>query len=172
MIRIFFDTEFTVLSRDAKLISIGLVDASGERTFYAELSDTWRLNDAGEFTVHQVIPLLEGGVTLMTMRDLGERLDTWLRGFEAPVILATDSLNWDWPWIVEIFHRHSAWPKNLAHEPLLLTMNYLNEFDAFDYAVEAAFVSGLRRHHALDDAMANRLGWIAAGGDIVEHDLP
>jgi hypothetical protein len=27
----------------------------------------------------------------------------------------------------------------------------------------------LRRHHALDDAKANRLGWIAAGGDIEQN---
>lgn len=45
-------------------------------------------------------------------------------------------------------------------------MNYLNDFDAFNEAVEEAFANGLRRHHALDDAKANRLGWIAAGGDI------
>lgn len=45
-------------------------------------------------------------------------------------------------------------------------MNYLNDYDAFAHAVEMAFAAGLRRHHALDDAKANRLGWIAAGGDI------
>lgn len=48
-------------------------------------------------------------------------------------------------------------------------MNYLNDFDAFDVAIEGAFASGLRRHHALDDAEANRLGWAAAGGD-TDHD--
>jgi hypothetical protein len=44
-------------------------------------------------------------------------------------------------------------------------MNYLNDYDLFVEAVEKAFRS-LRRHHSLDDAKANRLGWIAAGGDI------
>jgi len=38
--RIFFDTEFTGLVADAKLIPVGLVDAVGERSFYAELSGT------------------------------------------------------------------------------------------------------------------------------------
>lgn len=41
MHRIFFDTEFTDLIVEAKLISIGFGDEAGERTFYAELSDTW-----------------------------------------------------------------------------------------------------------------------------------
>ena len=44
-------------------------------------------------------------------------------------------------------------------------MNYLNDFDAFEEALEKAFEDGLRRHHALDDANANRIGWAAAGGD-------
>ena len=57
MLRIFFDTEFTALTEDAKLISIGFVDEIGERSFYAELSDTWRLNDAGVFAKNAVIHL-------------------------------------------------------------------------------------------------------------------
>ena len=90
----------------------------------------------------------------------------WLEEFDAPVQLATDSFAWDWPWIQEIFHEFGAWPANLDGQPLLLTVNYLNDYNAFMEAVEKAFTSGLRRHHALDDAKANRLGWIAAGGTI------
>ena len=101
----------------------------------------------------------------MTMSDLALRLGNWLERFEQPVQLATDSLAWDWPWIQEIFSGERTWPKNLAGRPLLLTINYLNDYDRFVEAVEEAFRS-LRRHHSLDDARANRLGWIAAGGDI------
>lgn len=39
---IFFDTEFTDLDRNARLISIGLVTEDGEKSFYAELSDTYK----------------------------------------------------------------------------------------------------------------------------------
>lgn len=165
MIRIFFDTEFTGLVVDPKLISIGFVDETGERTFYAELCDTWRLDDVGDFARLAVLPRLEGGAALMTMQELGERLTAWLAAFGEPVKLATDSLSWDWPWIQEIFRELGIWPQNLDGRPLLLTMNYLNNFDAFGPAVDVAFAGGLRRHHALDDAKANRLGWIAAGGD-------
>lgn len=163
--RVFLDTEFTDLIVDAKLISIGLIDETGKQAFYAELSDTWRLADVSDFARMAVLPQLEGGTALMTMCELGDRLAAWLKAFNEPVQLATDSLSWDWPWIQEIFYAHGAWPSNVDGKPLLLTMNYLNNYDAFNNAVEKAFVGGFRRHHALDDARANRLGWIAAGGD-------
>lgn len=169
MIRVFFDTEFTDLVIDPKLISIGLVDETGERTFYAELSDTWRLNDVGDFARVTVVPQLEGGTTLVSMRELGERLTAWLEAFGEPVKLATDSLTWDWSWVQEIFFEHGAWPGNVDGKPLLLTVNYINDYDAFLHAVESGFSAGLRRHHALDDAKANRLGWIAGGGDVATN---
>ena len=174
MTRIFFDTEFTSLTQDAKLISIGLVDESGQRSFYAELSNTWQLADVSEFAKQEVIPLLEGlvglgGDAVMTMHQLAGKLHAWIKGLGEPVMLATDSLQWDWPWILALFRDH--WPENLSTEPLLLTMNYLDDFDGFEAAIQSAYRgesgSGLRRHHALDDAKANRIGWIAAGGDIL-----
>lgn len=165
-IRVFFDTEFTDLRPEAKLIAIGLITEDGTRTFYVELSDTYRLADVGDFAREAVLPLLEGGAALMAMHELSLKLGNWIEDFGQPVILATDSLAWDWPWIQRIFEIPEAWPANLVRCPLLLTMNYLHDFDKFGPAVEQAFTGGLRRHHALDDAKANRLGWIAAGGDI------
>lgn len=162
---IFFDTEFTDLHWEAKLISIGLVAEDGERTFYAELSDTYELEECGDFTTSEVLPLLEGGDNILSMRELTLRLGNWLEDFGEPVTLATDSLAWDWPWLQEIFHITGTWPANVAPKPLLLTMNYLIDYDQFEIAVEKAFAAGLRRHHSLDDAKANRLGWIAASGD-------
>lgn len=94
---IFFDTEFSELGVDPRLISIGLVSEDGERSFYAELSDTYQLSDAGDFAWLAVLPLLESGETLMTMPELGERLLVWIETFGEPVTLTTDSLAWDWP---------------------------------------------------------------------------
>lgn len=167
VIRIFFDTEFTTLSSEAKLISIGLVDQTGERKFYAELSDTWKLEDANTFVQTEVLPLLQGGKNLRSMLQLSEDLSTWIASFGHSVVLATDSLAWDWSWIQVILEGQGLWPGNLAKEPLLLNMNYLVEYDRFVEAIERAFATGLRRHHALDDALANQVGWIAAGGDLM-----
>lgn len=166
MIRIFFDTEFTDLIVDPQLISIGLIDETGERTFYAELSDTYLLADMGDFAREAVLPQLEGGAVRLTMAELREQLRAWLEAFGEPVKLATDSLSWDWPWIQEIFEDLATWPPNLDGKPLILPQE-----PEFNLAIERAFTDGRRRHHALDDAKANRLGWIAASGDI-ERTVP
>ena len=157
---IFFDTEFSDLGVDPRLISIGLVSEDGERTFYAELSDTYKPNDCGEFARLAVLPKLEGGDALMSLHELGERLVNWLQAFGEPVTLATDSLAWDWPWIHEIFGELGTWPDNLDRRPQILRQE-----TEFNLAVEQVFSGGLRRHHSLDDAKANRLGWIAARGE-------
>lgn len=156
---IFFDIEFTDLADDAKLISIGLVDVTGQKTFYAELTDTWQPQDASVFVRQNVLPHLQGGDARMTWAELVERLTAWLQDFGEPVRLATDSLTWDWPWIQRILRQ----APNLACEPLVLSMNNLTHILLFEQARDAAFANGLRKHHALDDAEANRRGYVAAG---------
>jgi len=164
MDRLFVDIKFTGLTPDAKLMSIGLVDESSEHKFYAEPSDTWQPSDVGEFAQREVIPHLEGGASRTPMVTLKKHLAAWIRELRVPVMLATDSLQSDWPWMETLLKQR--WPQNLARDPLLLTTDYLYEFDAFEAAREAAFASGLRRHHALDDALSNRQAWYTSGGDI------
>lgn len=167
---IFFDTEFSDLHWQAKLISIGLVAEDG-RMFYAEMTDTYEDAECGDFAREVVLPLLDGGDARMTLPTLSLRLGNWIEGLEQPVTLATDSLAWDWPWIQKIFEAPGTWPANLDNQPLHLSMDHLVDYDQFEATIESAFSGGLRRHHALDDAKANRLGWIAAGGH-TEHHKP
>lgn len=156
MLIVFFDTEFTELGVDPRLISIGFVSEDG-REFYAELSDTYDMPDCGFFALEAVLPQLEG-TALMKIADLRMRLGNWLKDFGQPVRLATDSEAWDWPWIHELFdNEYAIWPENLDRLPLILKQE-----ESFNLAVERAFARGLRRHHALDDAKANRLGWLAS----------
>lgn len=103
----------------------------------------------------------------LTMAELHDQLRAWLEDFGEPVKLATDSLSWDWPWILEIFEDLATWPPNLDGKPLILTQE-----TEFNLATERAFADGLRRHHALDDAKANRLAWIAVGGDVKRTATP
>lgn len=98
----------------------------------------------------------------MILHELAERLVAWLEAFDEQVTLATDSMAWDWPWIQEIFGELDIWPVNVDGKPLLLSMNHLSNYDLFVKTVELAFRT-FRLHHSLDDAKANRLGWIAAG---------
>ncbi len=155
---VFFDTEFTELCPDARLISIGLVTEDGKHEFYAELSDTYGQADVSDFARTTVLPLLEGGDALMTMPELKLRLKNWLEHFDVPIQLATDSLSWDWPWIQEIYSDQNTWPQNLDGNPLIL-----GQSTEMDLALENAFAGGLCRHYALDDAKANRLAWLKAG---------
>jgi hypothetical protein len=161
---IFFDTEFSDLCVDPRLVSIGLISEDG-REFYAELSDTYQPKDCGAFTQEGVLPLLQGGDALMRMDQLTLRLGNWLESFEQPVQLATDSLSWDWPWIQEIFYLPGTWPENLDGKPVQLYEVIDSPF--FERAVEKAFETHqprLKRHHALDDAKANRLAYLSYKG--------
>jgi hypothetical protein len=159
---IFFDTEFTGLSDDPRLISIGLVSEDGHREFYVELSDTYLPDDLSDFARDAVLPHLQGSHCLVSMSELKIRLQAWLTDFNCSVTLATDSIIWDWPWIKDIFCDLNTWPKNLALYPLLLNFENIKNIESFNEALENAFIQGLRRHHALDDAKANRIAWVAS----------
>lgn len=156
---IFFDCEFTELGIDPKLISIGLISEDGAHEFYAELSGTYQLSDCSAFVHEAVLPHLQGGDALMSMGELTLCLADWIDRFQQPVQLATDSLSWDWPWVQEIFHYAEKWPAKLANQPASL----YKLVALFDREVENAFHNqpNLRRHHALDDAKANRLAWLS-----------
>jgi hypothetical protein len=154
------DTEFTGLSSECALISIGMASEDG-KSFYAEVRGTDTVTECSEFVRNQILPLLGDGPQ-RTWSELCLSLSTWLKAFNQPLRIATDSLRWDWCWIERLFSAPGAWPDNLAHEPFLLTMNYLDDYERFEAGVEAAFSSGLRRHHALDDAKAHLAGYCAS----------
>lgn len=59
---VFFDTEFTHLKPiidESSLISIGLVTEDGKRSFYAEINDSYSLEDCSDFVKQIVLPLLD-----------------------------------------------------------------------------------------------------------------
>lgn len=140
---IFFDTEFTSLTPNAKLISIGLVAQDG-REFYVELRDGWSPEDCSDFVQLQVLPHLEGLQT-MTLATLKIALKEWIEAFSCEVSLVTDSPDWDWPWILHLFSDSGVWPRNLANQPI---KSYVDEIAI---AKERRFRT-FRQHHALDDA--------------------
>lgn len=119
-VHIFFDTEFSGLVIDPKLISIGMISEDGECTFYAELAG-YQASDCEPFVHEAVLPHLQGGDARMTMDELTLRLGNWIEGFNQPVQLVTDSLSWDWTWIQELFYLRGTWPGNLDGKPGLLS---------------------------------------------------
>ena len=164
VINMFLDTEFTTLDEryvDAKLISVGMVDESGRHTFYAEL-DHWNYGECSDFTRTVVVPLLDGK-SIMNWNDLGFQLKKWIEKFDTPVTIWTDTSSLDWRWLHWLFLVGGAgWPNNLAQSPSVLSFDVIRS-QRFSNMVEASYAQGkLKRHHALDDAEANRRGWMAA----------
>ena len=123
--------------------------------FDTEFTDTYIHSDLSEFTASHVVPLLSGEEVL-TLKQLSFKLNTWIRQLNSEAVLANDNPSWDWPFILEMFKVN--WPVNLNRECFLLNMNYMNDADAFYDAIKGGYESGLRNHHALDDAKANRIG--------------
>lgn len=136
---VYFDTEFTDFAEDAKLISIGLVAETGE-TFYAELSDTYTVDDCSDFVIEHVLPQLDGGKALMTFTELKTRLYNWLEARGEPVTLATDSPPWDWHFVRMLLGE--TYPSNLRKTSNMIDIPKHLAYSGAD----------INMHHALKDA--------------------
>lgn len=152
MSRIYFDTEFTALSPDAKPISIGFVDESGIHEFYAELSDTYRKEDCSQFCAKKVLPHLQGGASVMTVEELGNRLGAWLGERGPGAVVVCDSPR-------DVVQLRVLLPEGL---PPNVTLRVLGWWGNLKRRVKNRGrrihrAHGLRVHHALDDARVNRI---------------
>jgi len=153
---VFLDTEYASHSVSApKLISIAFVAADGHREFYAELSDGWQVEDCSAFVRREVLPHLDATNVLSTA-DLKSELHQWLRGGPRSIRIATDS-----PIDFQILANLLAgeWPQNVAADRY--DLRALVDSGAFHHAFRRYFGPGRHEHHALHDARALRLGWLA-----------
>jgi hypothetical protein len=159
---VFLDTEFTNWSTP-RLISIGLVDLSGERNFYAELTDTYMATHCSTFVRERVLPLLTGAEAQLTSRECRDALVAWFAGFGGPVEIVSDCLEYDFYVLLDLLGHD--WPANLPQVGL--------QFDARnDRAIQPNLVdarlhyyrgnSAQQKHHALHDALAMRASWLQA----------
>lgn len=158
---LFLDTEFTGLGqRLTQLISIGLLAEDGAE-FYAELPPASYQDNLVPWVKGNVLPLLEGGACVMPPDELTRRLGNWIAA-RGPAVIACDAPDFDFGFLRAIL---DPWPSSLDTRPVVLQFD-ADRGERFNAALEQASAGGLRRHHALDDAKANRLGWLAAGGDV------
>ena len=153
MKRIYFDTEFTflefTLDHAPKLISAGFVAEDGQE-FYVELIDHYQLNECSHFVRQAVVPHLNGTRFGKKENEAALVLKDWIEMFEAPVQLASDNPNYDWPLVKDLLLAHACWPKNLDgkahHAGNYLIQERIERY--FEYQPMAI------RHHALWDARA------------------
>lgn len=146
------------------LISIGVVSDCG-KTFYAENANVQE-ELYSDFVIETVVPLLEGGEALMPYFEISEKLKQWIESFDAgdqSVKLWTDAPYFDWLHIEHLF-KTKEWPRNLMRNPFALSFLSGTQDAIFKNAVNNMFRSNpsLRRHHALDDAIANCHAFSAA----------
>lgn len=151
MIKLFADTEFTgFLPGTSKLISIGLYTADG-RGFYAESAD-FALRDCSEFVEHVVIPLLDAAqpsrpwaVTIRgTEREIAGAMRAWIENLGGLVEILTDCVFYDGAFLDHLLSMAGGHPANLTgHREIHVEPIHAGEWH-----------TTLRRHHALDDAIA------------------
>jgi hypothetical protein len=152
---VFFDTEFTSLDANAELISIGLIAASGQE-FYAELAvDPSKFS---AFAIETVFPLLDGS-SPMTFSELAVSLKKWIESMKGEVVLISDAIKLDWPFIYDLFEK-LGYPKNMKQgEPITFWVPKDNE-KIFDQALEDYWLEhSAQRHHALVDARSLYYAW-------------
>lgn len=152
---VFLDTEFNGLSHPAharKLLSLALVTEDGKAEWYAELDD-WDLADCDAWVQRHVVPQMTG--PRMSRAEVRTSLQGWFSALPRRVQAACDS-SIDWQFLLVLL---GECPVNLVPQrhdlaPLIDTAIYNN-------TVSAYFAKGYQEHHALHDARAYRLGWLA-----------
>ena len=86
---IFFDTEFSSLEVDAKMLSAGFVSANGQE-LYVEVKDSIDPAKCSPFVLETVLPLLQGGPHLFTLSEIARKLKGWIEAMSSEVVLVSD----------------------------------------------------------------------------------
>lgn len=152
---LFLDTEYTGIGQpDTGLISLALVTEDARREFYVELADTWQPADCTGFVRREVLPWLDG--SSLTLAQARIELRDWLAEAPRHVQAACDSVT-DFRFLLALLGVPR--PSNLA--PDYFDLRPLIDTSVYDQTVAAYYRTDPRTHHALADARAYRLGWLA-----------
>lgn len=152
---LFLDTEYTdPLNID--LISLGLVSEDGKHEFYCERTD-FQESWCNTFVRTAVLPRTGQRPDLQTDRaGLRARLATWFATLPRSVTIACDSYT-DWALVLDALDGKR--PSNLVDR---FDLRALIDNPTFHQAVCRYHELGERPwHHALHDARAHRMGWLA-----------
>ena len=153
--RVFFDTEFTGLTSDPRLLSIGLVGGNGKE-LYIELTDGWSDANCSAWVREHVMPMLGKGERL-TRRETGKRILSWLSSLETPSTLLGDT-DWDTTLLAELMDECGITRDRYCLETLAFSGKA--QAISFEEAKQRYFErQHVTPHHALTDAHAFRCAW-------------
>ncbi len=152
---VFFDTEFTGLTSEPRLLSIGMVADNG-RELYLELTDGWSEAMCSPWVRQHVLPMLGQGERL-TRRETGRRILDWLSFSNAPATLLGDT-DWDTTLLANLMDECGVDRESYRIE--LLAYANRAQATAFEDAKRRYFETHkVPSHHALNDARAFRVAW-------------
>lgn len=168
--KVFFDTEFTELRQDAKLISIGLIADDG-RTFYAE-SNEYKREDLSDWHIENVYNHLKFNASneifvrtpasaafnyhiKSNEATIGHTLREWLSPYKE-VEMWSDCLAYDWVLFNNLYGTAFDIPYNIYYIPFdISTMFKLHGVDPDINREEFSGTEGIK-HNAIHDAIVIR----------------
>lgn len=156
-VTIYFDTEFSDVAKNARLISIGFaVDLEKPyQDLYIELADGWNKAEVSFFVEESVLPKL-GRFYPEVLRcsaaaaRIEEYLDDHRDGDKSIQVQLISDSQWDWAMVNSLYE--PGWPKEFNVTFKMRPFSELQESLISEYFV----VNGIEneRHHALVDARA------------------
>jgi hypothetical protein len=158
------DTEFSDFPPEMELLSLGLAEVAGDRTFYVECDDIPEHGIGLSFFVQEhVLPHMTGP---RARRDrIGQMLAKWLEQFHQPIVIVTDAPEFDWWLMREVMGDRAHALKLRPHRFDSVTMGP-DWVEVLLAARASVFDDEHFEHHALHDALALRamvLKGLAAG---------
>jgi hypothetical protein len=160
-VTIMYDTEFTSLTSDADLLSIGLTALDFDADLYIEISDA-NLAIASHFTRTEVLPLFgQHNPEVLTRDAAAARIEAWFDELregdrQRQIVLVSDS-PMDWQLFHELFIPLPGQPPwtsevNVVGRMVKHLLGSGRQQAAFAEALEDYFRRHKGRHHALVDA--------------------
>jgi hypothetical protein len=162
-VTLFYDCEFTDLTPDSDLLSIGFVASDFSHELYIELLDA-EVRLSSDFVRSEVIPLFgKHNPEVLTRAAAAVRIEEWLDdlrdGDRSRQIVALSDSAWDWQHLIELFVTmpgEETWARkfNVVGRYVSTAFTSGRQSVAFDAALEVYHRQHQERHHALVDARA------------------
>jgi hypothetical protein len=176
VLRVFIDTEFTSFI-NIDLISIGACADNGME-FYGENTDFIQ-SYSSDWVKSNIYPLLDHSKFGMKRKELSARLWSWIEELPCDGVIIAFDYHSDWDLMFDLFegdkHPKIIGVENFVHNIFkhadkIVTdtggtdQQYNNSVtqirNSFDSHLENYFKDpDIRRHHALDDAIGNKLAY-------------